>query len=149
MLDLSGESTSPTSMWGRRSCSKTDTFLIAQLLWGLIIWLLLETFLACFRLSFCKLTGCKLPGSLEKTLSLKWGTLTAQDKHLLPCTEAAAGAEPPPMSPSHDRTRRKRTAPYRMGYTQPSCHSEPWVTLGDTTTCIWEEGLNPPCLWFL
>jgi len=96
-----------------------------------------------------RLTGCKLPGSLEKTPSLKRGTLTAQDKHLLPCAEAAAGAEPPPTSLSHDGRRRKRTAPYRMGYTQPSCHSEPWVTLGDTATCIREEGLNPPCLWFL
>lgn len=52
VLDLSGESTSPTSVWGRRSCSKTLTFLTAQLLLALIIWLLLpKTFLACFRLS--------------------------------------------------------------------------------------------------
>lgn len=36
-------------MW---TCSKPDTFLIAELLWRLIIWLLLlQTFLALFRLS--------------------------------------------------------------------------------------------------
>lgn len=93
-----------------------------------------------------RLQTAREPG---KTLNLKRGTLTAQDKHILPCTEAEAGAKPPSMSPSHDWRRRKRSAPYRMGYTQPSCHSEPRVTLGDTATCIWEEGLNPLCLWLL
>lgn len=97
--------------------------------------------------SFWRLTGCNLPGGAGKTLGTKRGTWIAQVKRLLPRT--AAGAEPPPMPPSRNRRRRKRTAPYRRDYTQPSCHSEPRVTLGDTATCVWEEGLSPPCLWFL